>query len=171
MINFSACSICAFCFSFARIRFTSDCNALTFSCNSVVCTFDSTLSFKPVDTPSVTAFGSVAAFGSILSFKPVDTPSVTAFGSVAAFGSILSFKPVDTPSVTAFGSVASFGSILSFKPVDTPSVSSVTPSFTFSVLAVADDTGKVSALTAPFAKNINAATATLAAPKWYLRIE
>ena len=74
-------------------------------------------------------------------------------------------------SIAAFGSVAAFGSIVSFKPVDTPSVSSVTPSFTFSVLAVADDTGKVSALTAPFAKNINAATATLAAPKWHLRIE
>ena len=42
MINFSACSICDFCFSFARIRFTSDCNALTFSCNSAICTFGST---------------------------------------------------------------------------------------------------------------------------------
>ena len=114
---------------------------------------------------------SVSAFGSTLSFKPVNTPSVAAFDSVAAFGSILSFKPVDKPSVSDFGSVAAFGSILSFKPVDKPSASSVTPSFTFSVLAVADDTGKVSALTAPFAKNINAATATLAAPKWHLRIE
>ena len=47
-----------------------------------------------------------------------------------------------------------------------------TPAFTFSVLAVvAGGTGEESALTAPLAKNINAATATLAAPKWYLRIE
>ncbi len=46
-----------------------------------------------------------------------------------------------------------------------------TPAFTISVLAVAGDTGKEFALTAPLAKNINAATATLAAPKWYLRIE
>ena len=53
----------------------------------------------------------------------------------------------------------------------TPSVGPVTPAFTFSVLAVTGDTAKVSALTAPLAKNINAATATLAAPKWYFRIE
>ena len=53
----------------------------------------------------------------------------------------------------------------------TPSVKFVTPAFIFSVLAVTGDTGKVSALTAPLAKNINAATATLATPKWYLRIE
>ena len=37
-------------------------------------------------------------------------------------------------------------------------------------LAVARDTSGACACT-PFAKNINAATATLAAPKWYLRIE
>ena len=41
-INFSACSICDLYFSFARIRFTSNCNVLTFSCNPVVCTFGST---------------------------------------------------------------------------------------------------------------------------------
>ena len=41
-INFLACSICDFCFSFARIRLTSVCNALTFSCNSVIWTFCST---------------------------------------------------------------------------------------------------------------------------------
>ena len=37
-------------------------------------------------------------------------------------------------------------------------------------LAVAEDIAGACACT-PFAKNINAATATLAAPKWYLRIE
>ena len=63
-------------------------------------------------------------------------------------------------------STSSFGFSVGFSLGGTPSVSFVTP-----VLAVAGDTGKVSALTAPFAKNINAATATLAAPKWYLRIE
>ena len=37
-------------------------------------------------------------------------------------------------------------------------------------LAVAEDTAGACACT-PFAKNIRAATATLAAPKWYLRME
>ena len=63
-------------------------------------------------------------------------------------------------------STSSFGFSVGFPLGGTPSVSFVTP-----VLAVAGDTGKGSALTAPLAKNINAATATLAAPKWYLRIE
>ena len=63
-------------------------------------------------------------------------------------------------------STSSFDFSIGFSLGGTPSVGSVTP-----VLTVAGDTGKVSALTAPLAKNINAATATLAAPKWYLRIE
>ena len=52
----------------------------------------------------------------------------------------------------------------------TPSVKPVTATPTFSVLAVAGETA-ISALATPLAKNINAAMATLAAPKWYLRIE
>ena len=52
----------------------------------------------------------------------------------------------------------------------TPSVKPVTATPTFSVLAVAGET-VISALATPLAKNINAAMATLAAPKWYLRIE
>ena len=65
----------------------------------------------------------------------------------------------------------SFDFAIRFSLGGTPSVSPVTPALTFSVLAVTGDTAKVSALTAPLAKNINAATATLAAPKWYFRIE
>ena len=41
----------------------------------------------------------------------------------------------------------------------------------FSVAAVSGDTDRLSALATPFAKNKSAATATLAAPKWYFLME
>ena len=96
--------------------------------------------------------------------------------AIAAWSSLIAWTRGDlSTSFWATGvlspSTSSFDFSIGFSLGGTPSVSSVTPTFTFSVLAVAGDTGKVSALTAPFEKNINAATATLAAPKWYLRIE
>ena len=95
--------------------------------------------------------------------------------AIAAWSSLIAWTRGDlSTSFWAAGVLSlstSFDFSIRFSLGGTPSVSPVTPAFTFSVLAVTGDTAKVSALTAPLAKNINAATATLAAPKWYLRIE
>ena len=95
--------------------------------------------------------------------------------AIAAWSSLIAWTRGDLSTCFWAAGVlslsTSFDFSIRFSLGGTPSVSPVTPAFTFSVLAVTGDTGKVSALTAPLAKNINAATATLAAPKWYLRIE
>ena len=95
--------------------------------------------------------------------------------AIAAWSSLIAWTRGDLSTCFWAAGVlslsTSFDFSIRFSLGGTPSVSPVTPAFTFSVLAVTGDTGKVSALTAPLAKNINAATATLAAPKWYFRIE
>ena len=95
--------------------------------------------------------------------------------AIAAWSSLIAWTRGDLSTVfwatVVLSPSTSFDFSIECSLGGTPSVSPVTPAFTFSVLAVTGDTGKVSALTAPLAKNINAATATLAAPKWYLRIE
>ena len=95
--------------------------------------------------------------------------------AIAAWSSLIAWTRGDLSTVfwatVVLSPSTSFDFSIRFSLGGTPSVSPVTPAFTFSVLAVTGDTGKVSALTAPLAKNINAATATLAAPKWYFRIE
>ena len=95
--------------------------------------------------------------------------------AITAWSSLIAWTRGDLSTVfwatVVLSPSTSFDFSIRFSLGGTPSVSPVTPAFTFSVLAVTGDTGKVSALTAPLAKNINAATATLAAPKWYLRIE
>ena len=95
--------------------------------------------------------------------------------AIAAWSSLIAWTRGDLSTgfwaTVVLSPSTSFDFSIRFSLGGTPSVSPVTPAFTFSVLAVTGDTAKVSALTAPLAKNINAATATLAAPKWYLRIE
>ena len=95
--------------------------------------------------------------------------------AIAAWSSLIAWTRGDLSTVfwatVVLSPSTSFDFSIECSLGGTPSVSPVTPAFTFSVLAVTGDTGKVSALTAPLAKNINAATATLAAPKWYFRIE
>ena len=129
-INFSACSICDCCFSFARIRFTSDCNSLTFSCNSVVCTFVST------GTSTFAFFSATGAswdFGVSTTFViGVETTSVfEVFSTVVGLEISLSTEVFCSVTTIVLGSVTSLASTWYPKKKPAPTNTLAAPTFNF----------------------------------------
>ena len=118
-INFSAFSICDFCFSFERIRLTSVCNALTFSCNSVVWTFCSTVASRDFGVSTTSVIG-------------VETTSVfVLFSTVVDLELSLSTNIFCSVVTTVLGSVTSLASTWYPKKKPTPTNTLAAPTLSF----------------------------------------